>query len=114
MALALRSTRTFPDRVGELGYCGWALWWIGWACGAQGGYAYAVFFLTLGTTSWATGTIWYAARRGYWPSLLSRRFFTRVLRRHHAARTGTSPGARMLDNSPDAGPGARSGPGQWQ
>ena len=95
-------------------YCGWALWWIGWACGAEGGYAYGIFFLILGTTSWATGTIWYAARRGYWPSLLSRRLFTRVLRRHAAARTGTAPGARMLENLPSAGLRARADRSQRQ
>ena len=81
-------------------YCGWAFWWIGWACGIEGGYAYAIFFLILGTASWATGTIWYAARRGYWPSLLSQRLFTRVLRLHDAAAARTSQAAPMLENLP--------------
>jgi hypothetical protein len=86
-------------------YCGWAFWWIGWACGAQGGYGYASFFLILGTTSWATGTIWYAARRGYWPSLLSQRLFTHIARRHHPAATRTSHAAPTHENL--AGAGAR-------
>ena len=65
-------------------YCGLAAWWAGWACGSQGGYGYMTFFLILGTASWSTGTIWYHARRGHWPSLLSQRLFTRLLRSSRA------------------------------
>jgi hypothetical protein len=61
-------------------YSGAAFWWVGWCCGMGGGYAYAVFFVLWGTGSWAAGTVWYAARRGYWPSLISRRLFARLLR----------------------------------
>ena len=60
-------------------FCGLASWWAGWACGSQGGYGYMVLLVILGTLSWAAGTIWYHARRGRWPSLLSQRLFTRTL-----------------------------------
>jgi hypothetical protein len=33
----------------------------------------------LGTLAWAWGTIWYARRRGRWPSALSAKLFTRLL-----------------------------------
>jgi hypothetical protein len=62
-----------------LRFCGLASWWAGWACGSQGGYSYMVFLLFLGTLSWGAGTIWYHARRGRWPSLLSQRLFNRIL-----------------------------------
>ena len=58
---------------------GWSSWWVAWACGSQGGYGYCVAFLLLGALAWAGGTIWYAKRRGRWPSALSARLFTRVL-----------------------------------
>ena len=57
--------------------CGIAAWWIAWACGSQGGYGYMIFFLLFGTAAWSVGTLWYHARRGYWPSRLSQRIFTR-------------------------------------
>jgi hypothetical protein len=63
-------------------FVGVGSWWAGWACGSQGGYGYMVFFLILGTGSWSAGTIWFHARRGYWPSLLSQRLFTRLLHSH--------------------------------
>jgi hypothetical protein len=65
-------------------FCGLASWWAGWACGSQGGYGYMVFLVILGTLSWGIGTIWYQARRGRWPSLLSQRLFTRILRTRSA------------------------------
>jgi hypothetical protein len=43
-----------------------------------------VFFLILGCGSWSAGTIWFHARRGYWPSLLSQRLFTRPLHQHRS------------------------------
>jgi hypothetical protein len=40
---------------------------------------YCVAFLVLGAAAWGGGTLWYARRRGRWPSALSARLFTRVL-----------------------------------
>ncbi len=67
---------------------GWCSWWVAWACGSQGGYAYCVAFLLLGALAWGTGTVWYARRRGHWPSALSARLFTRLLG-HYARLTQT-------------------------
>jgi hypothetical protein len=61
-----------------LRYVGLAAWWAGWACGSQGGYTYMLALLILGSVSWALGTRWYHARRGRWPSPISRRLFTRT------------------------------------
>jgi hypothetical protein len=58
---------------------GWCSWWVAWACGSQGGYGYCVAFAVFGALAWGAGTIWYAQRRGRWPSALSARLFTRVL-----------------------------------
>jgi hypothetical protein len=58
---------------------GWCSWWVAWACGSQGGYAYAAAFLLLGALAWSAGTVWYAKRRGRWPSALSGRLLTRIL-----------------------------------
>jgi len=58
---------------------GWGWWWAAWACGSQGGYWYCLAFLLLGALSWGGGTMWYAKRRGRWPSALSARLFTRLL-----------------------------------
>jgi len=58
---------------------GWCSWWVGWACGSQGGYGYCVAFVLFGALAWGTGTVWYARRRGRWPSALSARLFTRLL-----------------------------------
>jgi hypothetical protein len=66
-------------------FCGLASWWAGWACGSQGGFGYMIFLVILGTLSWGVGTIWYHARRGRWPSLLSQRLFTRSLRTRSAS-----------------------------
>jgi hypothetical protein len=60
---------------------GIAFWWAGWACGSQGGFGYMAFLLILGTLLWAAGTIWYARRRGHWPSPISARLLGRDLRR---------------------------------
>ena len=61
---------------------GWCSWWVAWACGSQGGYGYCVAFMLLGTLGWGAGTVWYARRRGYWPSAISERLFTRILGKH--------------------------------
>jgi hypothetical protein len=60
---------------------GWCSWWVAWAAGSQGGYAYCVAFLLLGTLAWAAGTWWYAHRRGRWPSPISAKLLGRLLRR---------------------------------
>jgi hypothetical protein len=60
---------------------GWCSWWAAWACGSQGGYGYCLTLLVLGTVSWGAGTLWYAKRHGRWPSPLSAKLFTRLLRR---------------------------------
>jgi hypothetical protein len=59
---------------------GWCSWWVAWACGSQGGYGYCTAFVIFGTLAWGAGTVWYARRRGYWPSALSAKLLTRVLR----------------------------------
>ena len=74
-------------------FCGLASWWAGWACGSQGGYDYMIGLVLLGTLSWGAGTIWYHARRGRWPSLLSQRLFTRIFRTR-ATSTPDRPEAR--------------------
>ena len=61
-------------------FAGIAFWWAAWACGSQGGFGYMAFLLILGTGLWAGGTIWYAKRRGYWPSRISARLLDRRLR----------------------------------
>jgi hypothetical protein len=61
---------------------GWSWWWVAWACGSQGGYRGCVAFLVLGTVAWSVGTVWYATRRGRWPSVISERLLTRALGRH--------------------------------
>ena len=58
---------------------GWCSWWVAWACGSQGGYGYCIAFLVLGAVAWVGGTLWYAGRRGRWPSALSARLFTHLL-----------------------------------
>ena len=58
---------------------GWCSWWVAWACGSQGGYGYCAAFLLVGALAWGGGTIWYARRRGRWPSALSARLFARLL-----------------------------------
>ena len=60
---------------------GWCSWAIAWAAGSQGGYAYSLALLLLGTIAWGAGTIWYAHRRGRWPSPLSANLFARLLGR---------------------------------
>ncbi len=58
---------------------GWCSWCVAWACGSQGGYGYCVAFAVYGVLAWSAGTVWYARRRGRWPSALSARLFTRLL-----------------------------------
>ena len=58
---------------------GWSWWWVAWVCGSQGGYGYCVAFVVLGTLAWGTGTVWYAKRRGRWPSAFSGRVLARLL-----------------------------------
>ena len=58
---------------------GWCSWCVAWACGSQGGYGYCVAFAVYGVLVWSAGTVWYARRRGRWPSALSARLFTRLL-----------------------------------
>jgi hypothetical protein len=58
---------------------GWCSWWVAWACGSEGGYCYCVAFAVVGVLAWSTGTVWYARRRGRWPSALSERLLTRLL-----------------------------------
>ena len=58
---------------------GWCSWCVAWACGSQGGYGYCIAFLLFGALAWGGGTIWYARRRGRWPSALSARLFARLL-----------------------------------
>lgn len=60
---------------------GWCSWWVAWACGSQGGYAYCIAFAIFGALVWGGGTVWYARRRGHWPSALSARLLTRLLGR---------------------------------
>jgi hypothetical protein len=67
-----------PTLLRLAGFCSL---WIAWACGSQGGYGYCLFFLALGTLAWGTGTVWYAKRRGRWPSAVSERLLTGVLGR---------------------------------
>jgi hypothetical protein len=60
---------------------GWCSWCVAWACGSQGGYGYCAAFLLFGALAWAAGTIWYARRRGRWPSVVSAKLFARLRRR---------------------------------
>jgi hypothetical protein len=60
---------------------GWCSWWVAWACGSQGGYAYCAVLVILGIVTWGVGTLWYARRRGRWPSPLSARLFAWLPRR---------------------------------
>lgn len=60
---------------------GWCSCWVAWACGSQGGYVYAAALLVLGIVAWGAGTLWYARRRGRWPSPISVMLFARLLRR---------------------------------
>ena len=58
---------------------GWCSWWVAWACGSGGGYGYCAVFVVLGALAWGGGTVWYARRRGRWPSAVSARLFERLL-----------------------------------
>jgi hypothetical protein len=61
---------------------GWSWWSAAWACGSLGGCGHFAFLLVLGVLAWAAGTVWYARRRGRWPSPLSRRLLERALGKH--------------------------------
>jgi hypothetical protein len=63
---------------------GMAMWWTAWACGSEGAFGYMSVLLALGTSLWAGGTIWYARRRGHWPSPVS----ARLLGRRSTGRRG--------------------------
>lgn len=87
--LPLASAAPLSSAIGLLGFfavAAWLLWRFGptlarlsgwcslavaWACGNQGGYGYCVAFVVFGVLAWGAGTVWYARRRGYWPSALS-------------------------------------------
>jgi hypothetical protein len=73
---------------------GWCSWWVAWACGSQGGYGYCAALLLVGTLAWGAGTLWYARRRGRWPSPLSARLFARLPRRELSSSLAPSPHAR--------------------
>lgn len=60
---------------------GWCSWWVAWAAGSQGAYAYGFALLLLGALAWTAGTLWYAHRRGRWPSPISAKLLGRLLRR---------------------------------
>jgi hypothetical protein len=75
---------------------GWCSCCVAWACGSQGGYGYCIAFLALGTLAWATGTVWYARRRGCWPSAISERLLTRALGRHSPLAPDEPPGDRTV------------------
>jgi hypothetical protein len=66
---------------------GWCSFWVAWVTGGEGGYDYCIVFLAIGLLAWGGGTVWYAKRRGRWPSTLSGRILSRVL-----GRRGPLPG----------------------
>ena len=91
-----RCTGAHAGLIGVLGFLAVAAW-DGWRFGpnhvptsqsvlvvglgsvASADYGYCVAFLLLGALAWGGGTIWYAKRRGRWPSALSARLFARLL-----------------------------------
>jgi hypothetical protein len=75
-ALAWFTWRFGPTLLRIVGFCSL---WVAWASGSQGGYGYCAAFLVLGTVAWGGGTIWFAKRRGRWPSALSGRLLTQAL-----------------------------------
>jgi hypothetical protein len=46
---------------------------------SQGGYGYCAAFLVFGALAWCGDTLWWARRRGCWPSAVSGWLFGRVL-----------------------------------
>jgi hypothetical protein len=74
---------------------GWCSWWLAWACGSQGGYGSFLAFLVIGTLAWGAGTVWFARRRGRWPSAISKRLLTHVCRRH----TPLAPAEHLRDHA---------------
>jgi hypothetical protein len=81
-----------PTLARLAGLCSWV---VAWSCGSQGGCGYGIAFLLFGTLAWGAGTIWYAGRRGRWPSALSARLFTRVLGSRNPVRQLELPGAAI-------------------
>jgi hypothetical protein len=77
-ACAWLAVRFGPALLRIAGFCSLG---VAWACGSQGGYGYCAAVLMLGVVTWAAGTVWYARRRGRWPSALSGRVLSRVLGR---------------------------------
>jgi hypothetical protein len=95
--------------AGALLALGWVLWrfgptlarafglawsWAGWMCALAGGWTYAVVLVAVGALAWATGTLWYARRRGHWPSVLSARLFARLFGPRNPTDTYLIAGAR--------------------
>jgi hypothetical protein len=75
---------------------GWCSWWVAWACGSQDCFAYCVVFVVLGALAWGGGTIWYANRRGRWPSPVSARLFAVMLgKRNPLARAELTAGTSV-------------------
>jgi hypothetical protein len=81
--LAWIAWRFGPTLARLAGFCSL---WVAWACGSQAGYGYCVAFLLLGIVAWGAGTVWYAKRRGRWPSAISERLLARVLGRRSPLR----------------------------
>jgi hypothetical protein len=95
--------------AGVLLAVGWLLWrfgptlaralglawsWAGWMCALAGGYTYAVGLIAIGAITWGLGTLWYARRRGHWPSGLSARLFARLLGSRNTTESYLIAGAR--------------------
>jgi len=70
--------------------------WVAWACGSQGGYGYCAALSVLGAVLWVAGTVWYAKRRGRWPSPLSERLLPRVLGRRSPLAPAEPQGDRVV------------------
>ena len=70
--------------------------WVAWACGSQGGYGYCAALSVLGAVLWVAGTVWYAKRRGRWPSPLSERLLPRVLGRRSPLAPAKPQGDRVV------------------
>ena len=86
-AIAYLAWRFGPTIVRTTGWCSW---WVAWACGSQGGYGYCIAFAIFGALVWGAGTVWYAHRRGHWPSALSARLLAPPALQNDAQRPGKS------------------------
>jgi hypothetical protein len=80
---------------------GIAMSWAAWCCGSQGAFVYMAGLSALGTVLWAWGTVWYARRRGYWPSRISARLLGR---RFVRPRRGTVSYAQGRGHWPSPAP----------